>query len=703
MKNKMPCLNSWWPWIKNKVAKSRLRQRKQQLRTTLAQVQATNARLQQAVGKMASAKKAAKPQTTAPQGSADIAQGGIVDVGASATSASGKQAATPDEEPPQTTSSAIGSMARQIQGLNKSAPGIRPAPDIGKDASNDPPQQTQKRAAESRIKEHGGGIGPQQHWQDLMQETVTDVRPLWADVYRRLAPKIERHRDSFLAGQLYDELENIAELHGAEGEFKRMMNGARNRAHMEYDTNPGGFQNWFWFLPFEDEGINEGLLYSGDTWQDVLYRINVLNDIFGDQKDLAASFEPASQPEWGPFRDRILRSRTVLDTYAKVKQLANMNVPLTDTEIEMLADVAWDGGGGPVEPAGHWGERDYDWLEDLYAQQFAIVQHLLDQKAQGRGQNTIKSGQTVHEQGVAESTDDIKKRMSKLEALALAANRAGDDAKCKMYQQKIQSLKQKLSQSMTEGSKPGEYYIHTVYFKDGTKKRIRVTSDEFDVADYYTKRGKAVDHVDYDFQIHSDMTEGLKSTLAGAALAGAMALGGAGAAQAQSAAAGSSMPNATTIIQQIQAGKIQNQNDLSSALGDNQSIRQFVFKQLQAKAGLPGHGADSVINALAKKSTAGTQQPGAQQPVKSAGQSGVIVQRPTDNFEESNKRRRVIGRYPRYCVGHGCYSLLVDRWQFVRLRHSTSTDFCTTSVENWTGYWTYHTNSQKNHTCRHRS
>jgi hypothetical protein len=60
---------------------------------------------------------------------------------------------------------------------------------------------------------------------------------------------------------------------------------------------------------------------------------------------------------------------------------------------------------------------------------------------------------------------------------------------------------------MAENSKPGEYYIHTVYFKDGTKKRVRVTSDEFDVADYYTKRGQAVERVDYDFQIHSDMTE----------------------------------------------------------------------------------------------------------------------------------------------------------------------------------------------------
>jgi hypothetical protein len=54
---------------------------------------------------------------------------------------------------------------------------------------------------------------------------------------------------------------------------------------------------------------------------------------------------------------------------------------------------------------------------------------------------------------MTEGTDDVKKRMSKLEALALAANRAGDDAKCKMYQQKIQSLKQKLSQSMAEAEK----------------------------------------------------------------------------------------------------------------------------------------------------------------------------------------------------------------------------------------------------------
>jgi hypothetical protein len=91
-----------------------------------------------------------------------------------------------------------------------------------------------------------------------VSEAVTDPRAGMAKIYRELAPKIERYKDSFLAGQLYDELENYAELHGAEAEFRRMMNGARNRAHMEYDTNPGGFHNWFWFLPFEDQGVAEG-------------------------------------------------------------------------------------------------------------------------------------------------------------------------------------------------------------------------------------------------------------------------------------------------------------------------------------------------------------------------------------------------------------------------------------------------------------
>jgi hypothetical protein len=101
------------------------------------------------------------------------------------------------------------------------------------------------------------------HWslikssETVHEGAMKDLHTELAEKYRELAPKVEKYKDSFLAGQLYDALEAIAIEHGAELELKRMMTGARNRAHMDYDTNPGGFQNWFWYLPFADEDVAE--------------------------------------------------------------------------------------------------------------------------------------------------------------------------------------------------------------------------------------------------------------------------------------------------------------------------------------------------------------------------------------------------------------------------------------------------------------
>jgi hypothetical protein len=99
---------------------------------------------------------------------------------------------------------------------------------------------------------------PAQFESGVAEGAMSNLHADLADVYNRMAPGIERNRDSFKAGQLYDALEAVAEQHGAEAEFKRMMTGARNRAHMDYDTNPGGFHNWFWYLPFADEDVAEG-------------------------------------------------------------------------------------------------------------------------------------------------------------------------------------------------------------------------------------------------------------------------------------------------------------------------------------------------------------------------------------------------------------------------------------------------------------
>jgi hypothetical protein len=90
----------------------------------------------------------------------------------------------------------------------------------------------------------------------MHEGAMKDLHTELAEKYRELAPSIEKYKDSFKAGELYDALEAIAIEHSAELEFKRMMTGARNRAHMDYDTNPGGFQNWFWYLPFADDEQN---------------------------------------------------------------------------------------------------------------------------------------------------------------------------------------------------------------------------------------------------------------------------------------------------------------------------------------------------------------------------------------------------------------------------------------------------------------
>jgi hypothetical protein len=456
------------------------------LDSELDRVQSVNDKLQQTLQSMTGAKKASVSKNDKPSRSIDLIPGAPADT---------KATVAPEPEPaPEpvaktSTSPAIGSIVRTV-----TAP---KAPSTAKDTEKvDKDQEepleksvTSLKALRSRpaanvndfklVGEHGGGIGPKQHWQDLMQEgqpqelinrylaidaetdveavraaiqaisrdpglgansksrllgqigmiirrhrlpigrsyytymqqymeeqdiaeTVTDVKPLWAQAYHKLAPKIERHRDSFLAGQLYDELENIAELHGAEGEFKRMMSTARGRAHMEYDTNPGGFHNWFWFLPFEDnmeEGIKSQLAGAALAGALALGAGSASARVTGDED---------------PGVNRLTGKPNVTQAVQ----------------------------GDQVKPSAPTG------FSKEYLQSVVDGTHPRPMITKEKAQALLNQ---LKEQGVAEGTDDIKKRMSKLEALALAANRAGDDAKCKMYQQKIQSLKQKLSQSMAEG------------------------------------------------------------------------------------------------------------------------------------------------------------------------------------------------------------------------------------------------------------
>jgi hypothetical protein len=104
--------------------------------------------------------------------------------------------------------------------------------------------------------------------QEIDEGAMSELHAELSDKYNELAPKIEKYKDAAGAEHLYKELAAIAKQHGASEEFARMCRGARNSAHADYDTNPGGFENWFWYLGLGDE-VDEGNTYgSGDGGMD---------------------------------------------------------------------------------------------------------------------------------------------------------------------------------------------------------------------------------------------------------------------------------------------------------------------------------------------------------------------------------------------------------------------------------------------------
>ena len=141
------------------------------LEQRLAQVATTNDRLQQTIGQMTGAKQAKTTATPTTPATGDIAQGGIIDVGGPAVTTT-----APADEPKQkspsrpTASPAISNVAKTIQGFSNVVPLKTIKPDQETDQETVPAPVSMRKAAESKIKEHGGGIGPRQHWQSMMQE-----------------------------------------------------------------------------------------------------------------------------------------------------------------------------------------------------------------------------------------------------------------------------------------------------------------------------------------------------------------------------------------------------------------------------------------------------------------------------------------------------------------------------------------------------
>jgi hypothetical protein len=76
----------------------------------------------------------------------------------------------------------------------------------------------------------------------------SDVLRKLYGAYQETSNGVEQHRDQEGAKRIYDALKAVADENGAQSELRSLMNAASHSAHMDFDTNPGDFKNWFTYV-----------------------------------------------------------------------------------------------------------------------------------------------------------------------------------------------------------------------------------------------------------------------------------------------------------------------------------------------------------------------------------------------------------------------------------------------------------------------
>lgn len=89
----------------------------------------------------------------------------------------------------------------------------------------------------------------------------------------------------------------------------------------------------------------------------------------------------------------------------------------------------------------------------------------------------------------------------------ISCSKTPDKAICKARRrwncESVEQFEQALYETMEQNKvlAPGEYFVWTVHFDDGTEKQIKVTKDTFDPKAYYAKKNQNVIKVDYSWDV----------------------------------------------------------------------------------------------------------------------------------------------------------------------------------------------------------
>jgi hypothetical protein len=92
-----------------------------------------------------------------------------------------------------------------------------------------------------KIKESESIVTEREHWAEMGPEAIRILR----NVYKETSQGVEPFNDKEGADRIGDALDNTARELGVRKYMRSLYDTASYTAHQDFDTNPGGFENWF--------------------------------------------------------------------------------------------------------------------------------------------------------------------------------------------------------------------------------------------------------------------------------------------------------------------------------------------------------------------------------------------------------------------------------------------------------------------------
>ena len=136
---------------------------------------------------------------------------------------------------------------------------------------------TQTGAGAHRDKKKEQKQGYEKHKKSPVDESISygqmpaDAVRTLRNVYQRTSQGVEQYRDEEGASRIAKELNDAAKSIGVSQYMRNLYNSAARSAHMDFDTNPGDFKNWF--------------PYVGDSLE-ALFKIHQEKGSYDDEEDV---------------------------------------------------------------------------------------------------------------------------------------------------------------------------------------------------------------------------------------------------------------------------------------------------------------------------------------------------------------------------------------------------------------------------------